>query len=761
MFEIFDAAGLKRLAIIPTNLLQDLKRTSFASGIKTLEFSMPADTAKFDYIVNENLVRFDGDEYLIKKPTVNIREDVTVSIDCHSTALRLAKILVREKLELSSIDIQSAIVMILEASNTDWVMGNLYGLIGQVRSFIVDKDTSVLDAINKALEAFGAVNEGITGPFVKFRTIDRRIDIYEDIGNDNGVQIRYRKNMLSLSMQTDSSSLITRLYPKGKDDITIAAVNPTGFEYVENYSYYEALGYNVADSAVRKRLLQEDTWNATDYDNTVYLYEDSVNKLAAMAWPKLTLNAQIADLYSLFGITAEKLNLGDWLAVIYDPVNDGVSVMTRTRLTKYVEYPNEPEKNGVEIGTPQKTIADVVKGSLQMVDKVQKSRSISGLLQGFIDLAATTINCTKGLMEIGDNYINFWATDANGVKTGSGMKLTPGGLGLTDDGGQTYDYAVTSDGILASKVIVNELWALATEDGFTKLMADGLKVFNETSQLRAAVGWWEDAQQTKHYGLRVLDETGTVALIDDRGIMQSWQEGRVDNVFMEKTLNLWVYVPPQTKEVKRCLLRFKMLPFRSYELNAASGGGIATTTAYGGDSYPTTASGGSTTRTSDAPYYHLSGYYLPADWMNYEGSHNHGISGGTRLALEGGGGVTFEQSGSHAHGRDTGHDHDVYIPSHTHGVTIPSHNHNVIIPSHTHGMEYGVYESTDLMPSRIAVFINGYDKSETLGGTWETDQSDLNIAPFINVGQWNSIQLGSLTLGRLDATVFIQAIMGV
>ncbi|MFA5536758.1 MAG: hypothetical protein WDA53_06290 [Bacillota bacterium] len=44
------------------------------------------------------------------------------------------------------------------------------------------------------------------------------------------------------------------------------------------------------------------------------------------------------------------------------------------------------------------------------------------------------------------------------------------------NGGQTFDTAMTGDGVLANKVIVNELYASATDDGFTKIRHDEVGV---------------------------------------------------------------------------------------------------------------------------------------------------------------------------------------------------------------------------------------------------------------------------------------------
>ncbi len=100
---------------------------------------------------------------------------------------------------------------------------------------------------------------------------------------------------------------------------------------------------------------------------------------------------------------------------------------------------------------------------------------------------------------------------------------------------------------------------------------------------------------------------------------------------------------------------------------------------------------------------------------------------------------TLGASGDHRHGME-----------HTHSIS-----------NHTHDIIYGIYEGT--LPTNITIKINGTDRTSILGGGtgFNSDQSNLNITSYLSIGQWNTIELGSSRLGRLDATVFIQALMGV
>lgn len=299
---------------------------------------------------------------------------------------------------------------------------------------------------------------------------------------------------------------------------------------------------------------------------------------------------------------------------------------------------------------------------------------------------------------------------------------------------------------------------------YVRLQNDGLKCFDTNNVERARFGSWDEG--SPRYGMRVLAEDGSTVMIDDRGILQTWQEGRADNIDASNPLVLNIYLPPETKSVHKALLRFRRLAFRAYETGAASGGGHTTpsggghTSSSAGYTSTSTSSGGGTTRTSAPGSWTLTSWYLPGDYMNGAGSHNHGIPDGTALAKAGGGSVTFYALGNHVHSfYSVYHVHDVTIPNHQHDFTVQSHSHDVqnhahTVSNHTHGIVHGIYLGS--IPTTITIKVNG----NTIG-SYSSDQTNLDIKNHLNIGQWNTVELSAASLGRIDATVFIQAKMGV
>jgi hypothetical protein len=249
--------------------------------------------------------------------------------------------------------------------------------------------------------------------------------------------------------------------------------------------------------------------------------------------------------------------------------------------------------------------------------------------------------------------------------------------------------------------------------------------------------------------------------LDTMSMKRAWQESDSDNVDATHPLRLDLYIPPLTKHIERARLRFRLQNFRSYGTGAASGGGstsgassITTTDSGGGStsgasSITTTDSGGGTTPTSGGgTWYTESGYTSGLSATDLFGDHDHGGAVAT--------------DGAHTHVITLNHSHTVTIAAHSHGMehthTVPAHSHGMehthSVPAHTHGIVHGIYEGT--AASAVTVAINGTDRTVALNGPFAADADDLDITEYLTTTGWNTISLGSGTLGRIHATVFVE-----
>ncbi len=778
MLEFYDAAGIRRLGYLGTEEVYDFCRVSSINGMSTLKFNCLVNDKTLRLIESENRIRFEGAEYIIKAPAAALSDEGIIAVSCVSAAEELLYRYIDGELSFTNASLGYAAARVLE--NTGWILKYCDPDITALRDVKLE-NLNRLEAMNELLTLYGAVDEYLYGPFVRYDTLDKTVSLYNEVGEDNSVVIRSGKNLKSLDLNYDSKGLITRLYVKGKDGVDISSVN-NGCPYIENFSYFTALGYNTADAGIRERLIREDVVAYDKISDPCELLKEGQKKLAAVAWPKLSVDLQMADLYRLYGDELCKIAVGDWVTVEYTAPQD-ISVRLKVRVIEMTEYPYEPHRNSISVGTPKPQMSDTIKPAVSTTRIINRNRHVNSLLQGFINTAATLINGTKGLLSISDNTIDFWGIDAEGRRNGKGVRLSPGGLGITDDGGQTYKTAVTGEGVLSSTVVINELYALSTADEYTKIMGDGLHVYDQNNRERLHAGHWT-VDASERFGLRITASDGTTVILDDRGMLQTWQLQVADNVDDSHPLKIIFYVPPGANLLngKQFKLSFTKEWFRAYETGAQAGGGFYTSTEEGGYSATSTGSGGGQYETSEPgvwtlwpaqyllpDFMNLSGYHFHDTTMDAGGTHNHGIEHGTTLLTDTGT-VTWVQSGyhdhvlhnpyagDHAHSMfSVSHTHAVDIPAHAHNVTIPDHQHNISLQDHMHNLVFGIYEGP--APADISVKLDGYDLTAALGGPFNQNMNDLELSPYVNSQGWHVLELGSSSLGRINASLFIQLFM--
>ncbi|MDP4093392.1 MAG: phage tail spike protein [Bacillota bacterium] len=162
------------------------------------------------------------------------------------------------------------------------------------------------------------------------------INLVKQRGSNKGVQFRFGKNIESIKRQTDGSTLITRLYPYGKDGLQIDSVNG-GKPYIDspligNYDR-PIIGYkDYKDIDDPAELLQNALKEWSTEDN------DGIDK------PHVTYSGSFIELskHKEYG-SIETFGLGDTAKVI----DSGIDADTSQRIVEYEFYPYEPQRSNV------------------------------------------------------------------------------------------------------------------------------------------------------------------------------------------------------------------------------------------------------------------------------------------------------------------------------------------------------------------------------------------------------------------------------
>lgn len=530
----------------------------------------------------------------------------------------------------------------------------------------------------------------------------------------------------------------------------------------------------------REKFANELVWSNTSIFEVEDLYEEGKKELLKVNRPRISYNINVVDFLSVVSCQRDwdKLVLGDLVTIKYP--NFGVDV-----LAKIISIKHDEDNNNLSLEIAN--AYDIKNGFMTLHELFNKTVTNSTTLDMSKFKWDNTVENTHEIgqiisqtwdavrREISAGYNNLVTVDRRGIVITDPndplrmIILQNGVIGLTENGGNRWSTALTASGVLAEvligKLILSEKMVIGDNNGTFTINGNLLTIKDNNEKDRVKLGEYS----TGKYGLQLFSKNGNEVVLDEDGILQTWQEGRADNVDGYNPLTLHIFIPSETISVKKALLRFKLLQFRAYSTSTESGGGVYNSTESGGGAYNSTDSGG-------------------GQWSSTSsggGTYSSTSDGGSALVTSGNSGIDViygtsitDPSEGHSHTyRDVighkhnislpnhshsfsvnSHTHDFTVPSHSHSFSVPSHSHAFSVPAHSHGITYGIYKST--YSRQISVHINGINRDIELGGKFNIDKSNLDITSYLVKGQWNTIDLYSSQLGRIDASVFVQALMG-
>ncbi len=350
---------------------------------------------------------------------------------------------------------------------TGWELGTVD--VGGTYDLETEKE-SVLANINKVQELWG----GYLVWDSQNKTVSLRSE--ESWQNYSGFQIRYGKNLKAIQ-RYDDTDIVTRLRPFGENDLNIAAVND-GKIYLDNNSYSDEL--------------LEGVWYNQDIADQAQLKEAAAKYLDKVCKPRHKYSTEILDLRVLEGYQHEVFALGDMVDVI-DPE---LGPEGRHRIIKHRFNVFQPWLCKVELGDPLEKIAaslaDSIKAAEYIKSQVQPNPSFQNILKAIINTAATIINGANGDYTLVDGVSTWFERDVNGNLTGNLVRITPQGLIISSDGGQTWDLAINGAGINAGMVNTGTLNAalvnILSAGGDLRIDGDGIKMYDADNNLRVNIG---------------------------------------------------------------------------------------------------------------------------------------------------------------------------------------------------------------------------------------------------------------------------------
>ncbi|MBH8600224.1 phage tail protein [Thermoactinomyces sp. CICC 23799] len=194
-------------------LLEAIHR-EIINGENYLEFVIPSDHDKAEYLIEENIVLYkdpDGNwnEFVIREIEDEHSDGLFKRVVCDSSSLELNDYVIRD-IRPENRDAEYMLNQILQ--DTRWSVGNVNVPGISTRVFY---NKTALECIHELAELFGGELQFRT-EFVGNKIIARYVDLVQKRGTNRGKRFVYGKDIKTVKRRVDTSNLATALVGRGK-----------------------------------------------------------------------------------------------------------------------------------------------------------------------------------------------------------------------------------------------------------------------------------------------------------------------------------------------------------------------------------------------------------------------------------------------------------------------------------------------------------------------------------------------------------------
>lgn len=466
------------------------------SGDKELSFEYPANGMMVELLKEEYYIRTKEDEFVIKFM------EAGEQYNKYTARLNV------EELEgqsfpggFASKEQSVRACLTFAFDGTGWEVGTC--TVTKKRTIDIEEATTAWDVLQSCLSTYRCECE--------IDTLNKRINIYTQIGRDRGCYFVEGLNLRKLTATSDTYEFYTRIIPIGKDGITIEWLH--GKEYIENYQY---------SSKVKTY-----TWKDERYTNTTSLMEDAEAKLEELSKPYKVFAADVADLAKANQEYKNILDFGIGDTVMM--VSKHPRMREKQRIVKILEYPEMPEKNKVELSNTTKTFAEVQKAETEIAKTeaiLIANSSTKKVLQDYstIEEVETKIAAAQESIELGvmhtlENHYDKTETDALIEMSKGEIELEVSKTYQTKDEMGNYSTTEETKSLIDLSVEEIEIKVSETQEGI-ETAAASIQLNKEKIEQKVSVG---------DVSAQISLESGTVTIEGNRAVITS------DNFSLTKT----------------------------------------------------------------------------------------------------------------------------------------------------------------------------------------------------------------------------------
>lgn len=423
----------------PLTDFRGLARRRRINGEKTLDLTVvPTENNEhaFDLVKEESIITFDKEDYVIKT-----LEQISVKDTQIKQATAIHKFYVdminnpQSKIHNGSLTFKNWCEFVFKDSGYEYVIVGSFN----AKTFENLGNDSRLSLLQNGLKRYKAEIE------IKYNTVF----LHNLIGADTDLQFRYGHNIKSINPTTDTTNLTTIIHGEWEDGMKLTFRS-------DNADYFGELG--VSKTFDDERF----TTRATRLKAMEEALQDT---------PIVSIPIDFVDLRKA-GYPHLVPNEGDNVFVIYEPMDD---LLIETRVLEINEVFSvnlEPIKTDVVLSNYLKTFAGT------MFDKVDKQFSEiveDGIIKYNVLDQAVRI-ATEALLSAQTELIfdnGIIARDKNNPNLL--VLLNSKGIGISDNGGQTFREAITADGFVLSAGAIGRLSANHIQLGSGMEIKDGYK----------------------------------------------------------------------------------------------------------------------------------------------------------------------------------------------------------------------------------------------------------------------------------------------
>lgn len=188
------------------------------------------DTVRNKYVIEFQNINF-KDYFVIDEVKKISGDSDKIEIVANSVASELNKKSVNEIKFLAS-TIKQIMDSTLSSYAPLWTLDYVDPKIENVKRELEMQQSTVTSVVDQINTLFDSV--------VVFNSVNRTISFYhkDNAGINRGLRVRENSYLKSFEDSLVSTDVITRLYPIGKEGLSINSVNPAGTDYIEDFSYF-------------------------------------------------------------------------------------------------------------------------------------------------------------------------------------------------------------------------------------------------------------------------------------------------------------------------------------------------------------------------------------------------------------------------------------------------------------------------------------------------------------------------------------------